>query len=269
MKKPIKISIATFACAALAAVAVTSNHAVPMVASAESDPALTEQICAEQTMDYEISAQANTLRSPIVSVNVYNAAVEYVWSVGSDADALAMYTSANASLAPDIFKKDSLSQYRQVAFITNYDKECRPHYIIGAAYNTSTKEFSEKVDVSWEEITGPNTTTIHYGRDAKYKYVGQLFTHYISREDVPTSYDKQYFIWSHGSSNGHIIKGTICYAGAISDIEVTIPWIGYKASSVTVNGVTFSIRTGPNKCSIRAEQSGVSGADLRFGFGVL
>ena len=42
---------------------------------------------------------------------------------------------------------------------------------------------------------------------------------------------------------------------ADSDLFLTIPWIGYQSVSVVVNGVTFSVRTGPDKISVKASTS--------------
>ena len=107
---------------------------------------------------------------------------------------------------------------------------------------------------------------IMYGYPCQYVSVGQL--DYGGAGYFPTSYYEDNFLWSHQSGNGHTIKGTIEYQGACSDIEVSIPWIGWRSTSVTLNGVTFSLRTGPNKCSIRCEQFGISVGDAHFAFGV-
>ena len=110
---------------------------------------------------------------------------------------------------------------------------------------------------------------VRYGYESRYS-AGGVFAYWVfsSESTVPTSYDKDYYIWKHNSSNGHTIKGTIQYKGQLADIEVKIPWIGYKTSSVEINGETFYLRTGPNKCSIKAASSNVHTHDLRFAFGV-
>ncbi len=111
------------------------------------------------------------------------------------------------------------------------------------------------------------TTYINYGSSE----IRTLYTlkgrtgEYVS---IPTSYDEDYNLWEHGGDTGQTIKGTVVYKGIAKNIEVTIPWIGYKSSSIQIGDVEFSLRTGPNKVSIKASKKIITDANNLFAFGV-
>lgn len=78
-------------------------------------------------------------------------------------------------------------------------------------------------------------------------------------------------MWEHGGSTGDVIKGTVAYNGEAKNIEVTIPWVGTNESAeVVVGGITFRLRTGPNKVSIKASR-GVycDSTNILFAFSVV
>lgn len=76
-----------------------------------------------------------------------------------------------------------------------------------------------------------------------------------SGDYISTSYDQTDNMWEHGGSTGEVIKGTVAYNGEAKNIEVSIPWLGTSESAeVIVGGVTFRLRTGPNKVSIKASR---------------
>ncbi len=85
---------------------------------------------------------------------------------------------------------------------------------------------------------------------------------------MPTDWDQPGFVWSHGGAYANYIKATILYKGVISDIQVKIPLMGTYKESVILNGVTFNIRTGPNKCSITVDKSNVRAGEVQFAFGI-
>lgn len=70
---------------------------------------------------------------------------------------------------------------------------------------------------------------------------------------IPTIFDEEGTIWEHGGNTSFLIKFTIAYHGIIvADQTIGIPFFGTKSTSVEIDGVTFSIRTGPKKVSIKA-----------------
>lgn len=90
-------------------------------------------------------------------------------------------------------------------------------------------------------------------------------------EFISTSYDQTDNMWEHGGSTGDVIKGTVAYNGEAKNIEVTIPWLGTNESAeVVVGGITFRLRTEPNKVSIKASR-GVycDSTNILFAFSVV
>ena len=70
---------------------------------------------------------------------------------------------------------------------------------------------------------------------------------------IPTTYDSAGWVWDHGLGFNDEIKFTIAHRGIAQDGEVTIPLIGYSSKSIEIEGVTFTVRTGPNRVSIKAD----------------
>ena len=102
-------------------------------------------------------------------------------------------------------------------------------------------------------------------RTAQYKIVNKSTNGAI----IYTSFDKSSNEWSHGGSRGEYIKGTIAYNGFARNIEVKIPLLGTNTSdAVTIEGVTFYLRTGPNKVSLKASQQITCSNATIFAFGV-
>ena len=195
----------------------------------------------------------------------YNMVVYYDWAVGTGGDKVALgynwqyYTNMNAPT------------YREYAF-TDYvgTDHCDPDYFLGKSYYSLTDTYSAAYTSLERDVPQSNgVTNVRYGYDAKYTCVGRF--NYLSvnvGSTIPTSYDQTHYIWDHNAGNGDVIKATIEYNGSYADIEVKIPLLGYKTSSVTVGGQTFYLRTGPNRCSIKAANSGLNPAYLNFAFGI-
>lgn len=257
MKTSRKLSVIAFA---LIALATTVTFAIP-IAYADNSQEPPTTIISNQSINNTV-ALSNSLPVPIVNTTIYNTAVKYSWHAGIGANALGM---GYGNTSPVIF---NTTNYKEIAYITDGNKECVPHYYWGMSYNSETNSYSDKTTTAWEEETGDHIFKVHYGHNAKYTVVGKLNKAMISG-DIPTSYDQTNFIWDNNAKNYHIIKGTISYHGYISDIEVSVPPLGYKTTSVTLDGVTFSLRTGPWKCSIKVNKAGQSVSTLGFAFGVL
>ncbi len=210
----------------------------------------------------EISSYAS-ISVPHVMVETYNVAVQYNWQVGMGGDEIALSPNGrDFSLMGD-------RVYRSNDFADGVgEKNCEPNLYAGKSYDSYSNTYSGITTLEHEVYMGDHYV-VRYGYDANYNAVG-IFPYWIfgPSATIPTSYDQEHYVWYHNSSNGHTIKGTIEYKGELQNIEVYIPWIGYKTSSVNVNGETFYLRTGPNRCSIIAKSSNLHAYDLKFAFGV-
>lgn len=94
---------------------------------------------------------------------------------------------------------------------------------------------------------------------------------YLLVETIPTEYDQSQNKWDHGADVGEAIHFSIAFNGIVVDGEVTVPWLGYRSVEIpitydmtyvtekgdtvgTIESVTFSVRTGPNAISIKADR---------------
>ena len=111
------------------------------------------------------------------------------------------------------------------------------------------------------EITGNNSSN----KDKK-----SISTRSADNYNLVCRNDQSGNMWNHGGTSSKKIRGTIVYDGIAENIDVDIPWLGYKTSeSVTIKGVTFTLRCGPNKVSIKASSSVLcNGNTTFFAFGV-
>ena len=206
------------------------------------------------------------IEAPSVTWNTtqYNTVVFYDWAVGTGGDKVALGYNWQ------YYTNMGTPTYREYAF-TDYvgTYHCDPDYFLGKSYYslTNTYSFDTTSFERTEVINGVQNA--RYGYDAQYKCVGRFnFLSVNVGSTIPTSYDQTHYIWNHNSNKDHTIKATIAYNGEYADIEVDIPWIAYSTKSVTVGGQTFYLRTGPNKYSIKAANSGPNPAYLEFAFGI-
>ena len=225
---------------------ITSNAATP----------------AETQTNVSTMAAATTPGRPTVDYVRYNTMVTYNWNAGANADRLAMgrvdFTLIQTSNYFDVTPAQN----------TYGTKVCDPFEHRAKSYSTSSGLYSDETTL--EHIVGMGDySVVRYGYDCKYAPTGEFPTSWALGTTIPTSYDQDLFIAAHYGNVGNVISGTICYQGKyIADIEVKIPLLGYKSSSVTLNGVTFYLRTGPYKVSIKASQSGISAGDVKFMYAV-
>ena len=82
---------------------------------------------------------------------------------------------------------------------------------------------------------------------------------------MATSWDQTGFVWNHGAAMGTVLKGTFRYGNLFEDIEVKVPLLGTKTTTVTISGVKFQFRAGPNKCSVRTTGKDITGVDFAYG----
>ena len=199
--------------------------------------------------------------SPLLAYTPMNTAVKYEWYVGVGGDKLALSHDFERY---EIFDTTLYTEYALAKdyFNTNY---CDPYYYACKSYDSNWNRYSKEVTLEHVVYIEDKVGIVRYGFESKYSATACLpYQTPNSGSNVPTSYDKGYFIANHNSKKGHRIVGTVWYDGICGDLEVSIPAIGYKSSSVTINGVKFSLRTGPNRCSIKASQSLPGGSVLYY-----
>lgn len=208
-----------------------------------------------------------SLKRPALSVDrdTYIFAVRYICIKGDGGNSLAFSNSEYFNFIKDY---SSNGRYEQIAFPypTGYDSMtlCVPSYYYFRTYDSTTNCYSNEFATT-EHITqvGDGLQRIDYGYDCQ-------MTPYACYDApstvnfVPQSFDKQYFVWEHGA--GQVIVATISYQGHVANIKVNVPGIGLKTVNVILNNVKFSLRTGPNKCSIKCNSDNVFSADVKFAF---
>lgn len=124
-------------------------------------------------------------------------------------------------------------------------QECIPYLYLVSAYCTGCHTRSAANGIMWNEYNNA------YKGRARFGCHGAQ-----TSGKITTSYDQDGSIWSHGGSTGDRIYFSVAYngvaAGDGATASVKIPWIGTRETSITVNGVEFSVLTGPNKVTVKA-----------------
>lgn len=228
---------------------------------------MTASLCVVPTMTRPetVASAATAPATPTQTIDdtSYNMLVIYEWTVGAGGDQLAI-SQNNLDFIP--CGKAFLRQYSFPEYVGT--DICAPDYQYAKSYNSSTRLYSPGKVQTEHTVTDSNGTQhVLYGYPAQYTMVGQ-FAYWSTSGDVPQKYDQNKYVWYHNANDGDTIKATFIYDGVFADIEVKIPWLGTKTSEVTIKGVKFQLRTGPNKCSFRVNQSGVNSALVEFAFGI-
>ncbi len=131
----------------------------------------------------------------------------------------------------------------------NSGKYCYPNEYFVRAYCAACGSYSA-MDASWL-----NDRTYGYNTQCEYGC-----TYMMSKGTIATDYDQADNKFKHGGSTNSIIYFSIAYkgeaAGSSADginSSLSVPWIGYSsAKSLTIKGVTFTVRAGPTYISIKA-----------------
>ena len=185
---------------------------------------------------------------PAVSVENYNkdsnnnseqlnCLVRVIWDMPCGASQLEL--SSNGSL----FTRSLTARTYDYYASGTSSAEMQLSYPYARAYYSGSNSYSAILSVK-EKYTVAE-------RSAKYSIKNKTNSGAI----ISTSYDQSGNLWVHNGSTGQTIKGTIAYNGEAKNIEVSIPLIGYKySSSIVVGGVTFQLRCGPSKVSIKASK---------------
>ena len=181
----------------------------------------------------------------------YNCVVKYIVSPKENE---VIYVSSNGTSFTQSFSSSTIRYYATGSATTVGQLE----YNYFKVYNTSTQSFSSVYNIASLYSTDE--------RSATYTTVDKT----TSGNVIATSYDQSTNVWEHNGSSSQYIKGTIVYNGTARNIEFNIPILGYKYSDdITIDGVTFTLRCGPNKVSIKASSSVTCNSYLTmFAFGV-
>lgn len=203
---------------------------------------------------------SDTVSMPKYEYIKYNVAVQYEWKVGDGGDTLYV---GNYAYMRDVHSTtySEIKWSRAVGY-----RNCDALAYMAKSYNYSTETFSDTYNLE-KNING----TIRYGEDCRCRPLFLFDSAHIYTDSIPTSFDKDNFVWKHNRSSGDYIEATLQYGigdnAVITDLEVKIPALGTRKTSVMLNGVTFELRTGPNKCSLRTTSNNISPRDIYFGFG--
>lgn len=198
---------------------------------------------------------ADTVSMPKYEYVKYNVAVQYKWNAGFNGDTLYMGSYA--------YMRDVHSTtYSEIKWprAVGY-RNCDALAYIAKSYNYSTETFSDTYNLE-HTVNG----TVRYGEDCNCSPIAFYDSTFLSGS-IPTSFDEDNFIWKHNHSNKDNIEATIQYNNIITNMKVEIPFWGTNKTVATLDGVTFELRTGPNKCSIRTTSKNISVKDISFGFG--
>lgn len=195
----------------------------------------------------------------------YLFAVKYTWQAGSGGDKIAYSKYLNGYYT----FLDGENPHTEIIFPSSAysDKTyCPPSYPYYRTYNSAQDYYSadyKTIDPNDDNFSLESVSDIHCKRTPK-EYLSTAKADYM-----PTSYDETGFIWYHEGASKQIIVATIVYKNICYNIQVTIPGIGYKKTSVTIYNVTFYLRTGPSRCSIKVSKGDVLRSDVNFAFGVV
>lgn len=226
---------------------------------------LTMAYAYEEDSEPEITMVAAAPGAPSLVIQQYYTAVAFRWTAGENGTEIAI--SGNNQ---DYIRMGTrtFNEYAFTELFRANDTECRPQYWYAKSYNPSIGYSSATTAIYDTYDDEGNKTGNDVVRNCIYPVAnGMVLTN--TTIDVPTKFDQNEFIWDHKAGNGDVIKGTVKIDDKyISNIEVTIPWIAYRTSSVTLNGITIYLRTGPNRCSIRVDSAGVTATRLVFSFGI-
>ena len=233
--------------------------------------AATEEVWQEDTVETVVPlATSDSISPPSFTYdrNTYLFAVKYDWQAGAGGNRVALARSTAGSY--EVYGNSS--HYTEIAFpdypAVSSRTMCNPNGYYFKTYNTTTNLYSSEYTTSQHSVYNGTYYSVEYGWDCQRTPSGS-FTARASTTVVPTKFDQVNFIWEHGGNNKKVIIATIGYENTAYNIQLDIPWIGLKKKSVNINGIEFTLRTGPNKCSVCCNRDNVSSGSFNFAFAVV
>lgn len=260
-------------CSAMIALLIgsTSTSVGSIFANADANATTKIETTKQAIVDDELSTYA-TLSKPIFNIDqsTYLFAVKYDWySVGGDRVMGSRYTNQNFA---EMGNSPHYTEY-QFPFQSAHDSAtlCVPRDYYYKSYDTATKTMSYSYSTSEHTATvtdknGNTYTATVYGYDCQLTPV-YSFEEFALHGTIPTSFDEDHYVWYHRANKNYKVVATLRYKDKCVNMKVTIPSIGLRTSNVYIDDVKFSIRSGPNRCSLKCDKENVR--DFNFAFGVL
>ena len=69
---------------------------------------------------------------------------------------------------------------------------------------------------------------------------------------IPTQYDQNGNLWDHGLGSNKKLTFSLAYEGEFASGYLVIPSLFTRSISIELGGVTFGVRVGPNRVSVKA-----------------
>ena len=194
-------------------------------------------------------------------------AIAYHWSVPNGYRiALNDYTGYVTNTSWDIMSSNHYTEVSYPNYIrTDSNFLCLPIYTYGACSDPSSSYLT-----SYKTTIHPDKIMFKDGeREGEFEGYAcrlQYLYKYDNSSDstIPTKYNQANNYWSHWG--GDIVVATVSYNGYAANIKVDVPFLGWKTTSVVLDGVTFTLRTGPQKCSIICDRTELSNKNFDFAF---
>ena len=199
----------------------------------------------------EISTREN-LTPPLHSVERYNCVAVHQFTQNDGwADYIRLRPESESPYVyHDLYVYPGRTAGYVVLPVTPYTFACSPEFTKYQAYNPQTQKYS----------TVQRIPTTQYGTTKCFVNQAAL---YFRSEQFPTQFDLGYNEWDHNASVGAKVRFSVAYKGIVVDDELEVPLLGTRTWSETItysmmgaetSTVTFYVRIGPNKISVRASE---------------
>ena len=199
----------------------------------------------------EISTREN-LTPPLHSVERYNCVAVHQFTQNDGwADYIRLRPESESPYVyHDLYAYPGQTAGYVVLPVTPYTFACSPEFTKYQAYNPQTQKYS----------TVQRIPTTQYGTTKCFVNQAAL---YFRSEQFPTQFDLGYNELDHNASVGAKVRFSVAYKGIVVDDELEVPLLGTRTWSETItysmmgaetSTVTFYVRIGPNKISVRASE---------------
>lgn len=186
----------------------------------------------------QISTPRVVINTPVCQIIKFRFGVQYHWTTGEGADDISVSTS------PIYYNLIGDTTFDENIVVNSYNPSiCPSYYDCAASYYSSLDTYS-----SFKYSTDFNDG--QYGRCMF--PTRNYFNNPYGASQIPCNIDQEGFIWNHEGSSSSTFYATVAYNNDMVDVEVDIPFLGYRSVDFVVGGQSFRIRTGPNRASICA-----------------
>ena len=199
----------------------------------------------------EISTREN-LTPPLHSVERYNCVAVHQFTQNDGwADYIRLRPESESPYVyHDLYAYPGRTAGYVVLPVTPYTFACSPEFTKYQAYDPQTQKYS----------TVQRIPTTQYGTTKCFVNQAAL---YFRSEQFPTQFDLGYNEWDHNASYDTEVRFSVAYKGIVVDGSLEVPLLGTRTWSETItysmmgaetSTVTFYVRIGPNKISVRASE---------------